>query len=277
MSSALEGKTIFVTGATAGIGRLAVEALADAGAIVHVHGRDAAKVDAVVDALAARSPETRGFVADLASLRAVAELAERVRRELPVIDVLVNNAGVGFGSDRRRRETSHDGHELRFAVNYLAPVLLTESLLAASRIGRAVVNVSSIGQEALDFADLMCTDYEGTKAYRRSKLALILWTMDLAESHPALRVHALHPGTLLDTNMVRDSGIAPRGPARRGAEVILGVSQRALERPESGLYFDELTEARPKPQAYDRAARAELRRLTLELLEPYLSPAHAQR
>jgi NAD(P)-dependent dehydrogenase (short-subunit alcohol dehydrogenase family) len=174
---------------------------------------------------------------------------------------------VGFGADRRKRETSRDGHELRFAVNYLAPVLLTERLLAHGLPRRAVVNVASIGQEPLDFADLQSSlDYDGTRAYRRSKLALIAWSFDLAARHPERVVHALHPGTLLDTNMVRDAGVTPRGPASRGADAILGVVERALRSKESALYFDELTPAPAKPQAYDPSIQQQLREATRDLL-----------
>ena len=270
MPSIVAGKSVLVTGATAGIGQLTARALIRAGASVILHGRDAARLADSADALAREGTVLDCFVADLASLAGTAALAARVARQEPALDVLVNNAGVGFGADRRLRETSLDGHELRFAVNYLAPFLLTEQLLARGLPRRAVINVASIGQEALDFADLeSAVDYEGTRAYRRSKLALIMWSFDLAARHPERVVHALHPGTLLDTQMVRVAGVAPRGPASRGAEVILRVVERALQSAESGLYFDELTPAQAKPQAYDLNARRELRAATLERLHPF--------
>src|SRR6185312_9515703 len=130
------------------------------------------RVQALVARLRAAGGTADGLVADLASLREVAELARRISGPL---DVVINNAGVGFGADRRARETSHDGFELRLAVNYLAPFVLTRGLLA-----RAVVNVASIGQQALDLDDLQTThDYDGVRAYCRSKLALIMFTLDL--------------------------------------------------------------------------------------------------
>ncbi|HEU4577778.1 MAG TPA: SDR family NAD(P)-dependent oxidoreductase [Polyangiaceae bacterium] len=267
MSSAVEGKQILITGATGGIGLLAARAMLRAGALVSLHGRDEGKLARAAAELAPDGKVGATLVADLASLAEVAELAERVARELPQLEVLVNNAGVGFGADRRRRELSRDGFELRWAVNYLAPFLLTERLLAGGLPRRAVINVASIGQEPIDFSDLQSErDYEGTRAYRRSKLALILWSMDLAAQQPERVVHSLHPGTLLDTNMVRDAGVTPHGPASRGAEVILGVVERALRERESGLYFDELTPARAKPPAYDLQQRRKLREATLALL-----------
>jgi NAD(P)-dependent dehydrogenase (short-subunit alcohol dehydrogenase family) len=285
MASLVAAKTVLITGATGGIGYLAARALLRAGARVALHGRDADRLTTCAESLArdacdaaadASGEPTRSgaiaglFVSDLASLADTAALAAQVAREVPALDVLVNNAGVGFGSDRRLRERSRDGHELRFAVNYLAPVLLTELLLSHGLPRRAVVNVASIGQEPLDFEDIeSARDYEGTRAYRRSKLALIMWSFDLAARHPERVVHALHPGTLLDTQMVRDAGVVPRGPASRGAEVILGVVERALQSTRSGEYFDELSPAPAKPPAYDELARAELRAATLERLRPF--------
>ena len=266
MSSVVEGKCVLVTGATTGIGFLAAQALLRAGARVALHGRDSEKLASSAALLAREGVVAGAFLADLASLAQVAQLAARVASELPVLDVLVNNAGVGFGADRRRRETSRDGHELRFAVNYLAPFVLTERLLARGLPRRAVINVASIGQEALDFSDLQSEKYDGTRAYRRSKLALIMWSFDLAAQHPDRVVHALHPGTLLDTNMVRVAGVAPLGPASRGAEVILGVVERALRERESGLYFNELTPAPALAPAYDSEQRGRLRAATLALL-----------
>jgi NAD(P)-dependent dehydrogenase (short-subunit alcohol dehydrogenase family) len=266
----VEGKQVLVTGATGGIGFLAAQALLRAGAHVSLHGRDEAKLARAAAALAGAGTISTTLAADLASLAQVAELAARVARELPQLDGLVNNAGVGFGADRRRRELSSDGFELRWAVNYLAPFLLTERLLESGLPRRAVINVASIGQEPLDFSDLQSErDYEGTRAYRRSKLALIMWSMDLAAQHPERVVHSLHPGTLLDTNMVRDAGVSPRGPASRGAEVILGVVERALRERESGLYFDELTPARAQAPAYDLQQRRKLREATLALLSAH--------
>jgi NAD(P)-dependent dehydrogenase (short-subunit alcohol dehydrogenase family) len=270
MSSIVAGRSVLITGATSGIGYLAAQALVRGGAHVFLHGRDPRKLESAVANLSGDGVVSGSFAADLASLAETATLASRVASEAPGLEVLVNNAGVGFGADRRQRETSRDGHELRFAVNYLAPFLLTERLLARGLPRHAVVNVASIGQEAPDLSDLESErDYEGTLAYRRSKLALIMWSMDLAARHSDRVAVALHPGTLLDTGMVRAAGVTPRGPASRGAEVIVGIVERALQGRESGLYFDELTPTRAKPPAYDLSARAQLRRATLDLLAPF--------
>ena len=247
--------TALVTGATGGIGELVAERLAEGGAAVIVHGRTADDVEPVVARLGGR---TRGAVADLASLDEVRRLA----REVGAVDLLINNAAVGFGRDQMRREVSRDGFELRFAVNYLAPFVLTHALL--DRV-QAIVQVASIGQRALDFDDLSFErDYDGIVAYRRSKLALVMFVLDLATSQPA-PVNSLHPGTFLDTAMVRESGITPLGTAAQGADAVIHIVERTIAG-ETGTFFDQLVPARADPLAYDLEIRRRLRERTLELV-----------
>ncbi len=267
------GLRVLVTGATSGIGRSFVARLAQSGARVLVHGRSRQRVEALVAELDASGDSAEGVVADLASIASTVALAGAARAAGPV-DVVVHNAGVGFGSDHTRRETSADGFELRFAVNYLAPFVLTRVLLAEALPLRAILHVASIGQEALDFDDLLSRrHYDGVQAYRRSKLALIMHTFDLAEAHPTIVVNALHPGTFLDTGMVRDAGIRPLGPPSRGAEALEHVLTESLRKRVSGTYFDETTPARAHEQAYGLAARLTLRERTIELLRPLVDDA----
>src|SRR5262249_13229320 len=125
----------------------------------------------------------RFYLADFASLAEVRKLAHVIAQDHPRLHVLVNNAGIGSAGRQGRRETSRDGYELRFAVNYLAGFLLTGlllPLLKASAPAR-IVNVASLGQQALDFEDVMLTRfYDGGRAYSQSKLAQIMFTLDLA-------------------------------------------------------------------------------------------------
>jgi NAD(P)-dependent dehydrogenase (short-subunit alcohol dehydrogenase family) len=271
MAKPLSGMSIALTGATGGIGRETARALARAGARLLVHGRDAARVESLRGELSAAGADVTGAVADLSSLADAARLGNEVVRFSGSLDVLINNAGIGFGHDGNRREESADGHELRFAVNYLSPFLLTETLLAAGLPKRAIVNVASAGQEPIDFDDLMIgRGYTGVRAYRRSKMALIMMSVDLARLHPALQVVSLHPGTYLDTRMVRDAGIHPLGPASTGSDSILAVLQAALGGGHSGRYFDQSRPSRALPQAYDAEARRRLREETLRLVSRFL-------
>ncbi|HVO40335.1 MAG TPA: SDR family NAD(P)-dependent oxidoreductase [Spirochaetia bacterium] len=274
MGTSRKGITFLLTGSTSGIGRETARALGAAGASLFIHGRDRAKVEALKAELAGSGAPVGTFVADLASLEQVARLAAEVAGSVDSLDVLINNAGVGTAVQAKTRELSADGQELRFAVNYLAAFLLTEELLKRGLPRKAVINVASAGQEDLDFSDLMTEGgYSGARVYCRSKLAMIMMSLDLAESHPRLRSNALHPGTYLDTSMVRRAGIQPLGPASRGAQSILAVISAALDGGTTGTYFNESRPSRALAQAYDPAARRRLREASLALVAPYRSRA----
>jgi NAD(P)-dependent dehydrogenase (short-subunit alcohol dehydrogenase family) len=273
MGTSLKGARVLVTGATGGVGEVLVRRLAQAGATVLAHGRDAARVGALAAELRRGGGDVQPCVADLARLAEVARLAREVVAS-GALTVLVNNAGVGFGRDRTLRELSHDGIELRLAVNYLAPFLLTECLTEAGVPDRAVVNVASAGQAPIDESDLMSErTYDGVLVYRRSKLALIADTFERARRDPRRSYLALHPGTYLATKMVLESGIAPRGTPEQGADVVLAVMERALSG-DTGKYFDRTRPAHADPSACDPALQERLRGRALELTRPFRGMAH---
>jgi NAD(P)-dependent dehydrogenase (short-subunit alcohol dehydrogenase family) len=264
----LEGKTALVTGSTDGVGRVVAERLGQFGARVLVHGRDRARGEQVVAAIEKGGGSAEFLTADLASLAEVRSLAEAVLAQTDRLDILINNAGIGTAG--AGRQTSVDGHELRFAVNYLAGFLLTRLLLPlikASAPAR-IVNVSSAGQQAIDFADVMLTrGYSGARAYCQSKLAQIMFTIDLAGElqGSGVIVNCLHPATYMNTTMVRRAGVTPVSTVEQGAEAILNLAVAPALAGRSGLYFNGLREARADRQAYDPAARQRLRELSLEL------------
>ena len=273
----LTEQTILVTGATDGLGRHVAGEIAEAGAFVVVHGRNPAKVDRTRDELAARAGDGRvdSVLADLADLGEVDRMADELLQRLDRLDVLVNNAGIGFGPPGSGRELSADGYELRFAVNYLAGVHLTRRLLPL--LGRSaparIVNVASAGQEPLGFDDLMLDKaYDGIVAYRRSKLAQIMFTFDLAAEleGSGVTVNALHPATFMDTPMVRDFGGEPLSTVEEGGAATLRLITAPNLDGVTGRYFDGHAEARALPQAYDPEARAHLRRVTEQLLRAAL-------
>ena len=257
-----------ITGATSGLGRYLARQLASSGWQVLAHGRDPARV---ADLSAELGGGARGFVADLASLGEVRDLAARITAEVPRLEVLVNNAAVGFGARGEGRQVSVDGHELRFAVNYLAPVLLTRllvPLLTASAPSR-VLNVSSIGQVAFDPADAEFEHgYQGVDAYRRSKLALAAFSFDLAGELEAAQVtvNCSHPASLMNTAMVANSGITPVSTLEQGGEATMRlITDPALDGV-TGQFFDGLKIARARPEAYDPQFRAKLREVTDRML-----------
>jgi NAD(P)-dependent dehydrogenase (short-subunit alcohol dehydrogenase family) len=157
-------KTVLVTGSTDGVGRLVARRLGETGARILVHGRDAARGAQAVAEIEKVGGAATFFRADLASLAGVRNLAEAVQRATDRLDILINNAGIGTAGSGR--QVSVDGFELRFAVNYLAGFLLTSLLLPLLRSSAParIVNVSSAGQQAIDFSDVMLTrDYSGAR------------------------------------------------------------------------------------------------------------------
>ena len=267
----MDGKTVLVTGATDGVGRYVAGKLAAAGASVLIHGRDSERANALVDRV---RREGRGeavfYPADLSSLADTRRFAEKVLAEHRRLDLFISNAGIGSQSLGPERRTSADGHELRFAVNYLSGFLLAHlllPLLKASAPSR-IVNVASLGQQPLDFDDLMLTrGYSGTRAYAQSKLAQIMFTIDLAAelAGSGVTVNSLHPATYMDTTMVRAGGITPVSTVAQGGEAILHLAAGDDVAGKSGLFFNGMSEAKANPQAYDADARRRLRRLSLEL------------
>jgi NAD(P)-dependent dehydrogenase (short-subunit alcohol dehydrogenase family) len=242
--------------------------LAGSGWTVVAHGRDRVRV---ADLAAELGGGARGYVADLASLGAVRELAALIRAQVPRLDVLVNNAGIGFGAPDEGRQVSTDGHELRFAVNYLAPVLLTRllvPLLTASAPSR-VVNVGSLGQVAFDPGNAEFEHgYNGVDAYRRSKLALAAFTFELAgELEPAtVTVNCLHPATFMNTVMVARGGITPVSTVEQGGAATMRlITDPALDGT-TGQFFDGFRTSRALPEAYDPQFRARLGEVTDRML-----------
>ena len=244
----LDGKVVLVTGATDGLGRALAADLVRSGATVLVHGRDPRRIADTVGQLTAAgsgapASRVRSYQADLSSLAGARTLA-------------------GDGA----RQESADGYELRFAVNYLAGYALTRlllPLLTASAPAR-VVNVASLGQQAIDFDDVMLTgDYDGFRAYRQSKLAQILFTFDLADeiAGTGVTVSSLHPATFMPTKIVAGDPLSTiaQGVAATFRQVTAPAEQV------SGRFFNGPDEARANDQAYDADARRRLRELSREL------------
>ncbi|MFI9051776.1 SDR family NAD(P)-dependent oxidoreductase [Streptomyces sp. NPDC053427] len=265
--------TTLITGATQGLGRGLALDLAARGGTLLLHGRNRARLDAVAAEVRDTAPATtvRTYLADLADLDQVHAMAAEIRAAEPRLDGLINNAVAGGGADPLRRELSRQGHELRFAVNHLAPYALTRDLLPlliASAPAR-VVNVASMGQEAIDFDNVMLErDYEGLRAYCRSKLALIMATFELAAEldGTGVTVNTLHPAHLMDTHGVREYGLTPATTVEEGVRPTV----RLLTDPDlastTGHYFDRFTDSRAHEQAYDADARARLMKLTRALV-----------
>jgi NAD(P)-dependent dehydrogenase (short-subunit alcohol dehydrogenase family) len=265
----LRGKTALVTGSTDGLGREVAMRLGALGATVIVHGRNRERGAEVVDAIEAAGGEAVFHRADLASLDEIDALVMSIKENHASLSLLINNAGIWTDGNNERR-TSADGHELVFAVNYLAPYVLSHELLPLLEKGAParIVNVSSLAQQPIDFDDVMLTQgFNPSRAYAQSKLAIVMLTLDLAAELPADKItaNALHPATLMDTAMVEKAGMPPRATVDDGADAVMQLAVSPQLAGRTGLYFNEVNEARANAQAYDAAARARLRALSKEL------------
>jgi len=262
-----ERRVVLVTGSTDGIGRATARALAAGGMKVIVHGRTKPKVDAALAALAAELPgaELEGVSFDLGTLAAVRRGAEQILARVPALHVVVNNAGIFAGE----RVVTDDGVELTFAVNHIAPFLLTELLAprlvasAAAGIPSRVINVASIahtrGRIHLDDLTL-ANGWTGYAAYAMSKLASVMHAISLAEHYPPdkLVAYSVHPG-VISTKLLRQ-GFGPVSGAAVdvGARAAVRLAGEQEVTAPSGSYFSEGVQTQPAASARDAAVRQAL-------------------
>jgi NAD(P)-dependent dehydrogenase (short-subunit alcohol dehydrogenase family) len=268
-------KAALVTGSTDGIGRETARQLLSLRWTVLVHGRSEGKAARNAEEL---SRDTGGEAApvwgDLSRMREVVALAGQVRSRTPVLDVLINNAGIY----EKRRRLSEEGFEMTMAVNHFAPYLLTRLVgpaVSAARAGR-VINVSSIAHQSgrLDVDDLGFTrGYDGYEAYAASKLANILFTRALGArvKHSAVTVNALHPG-VIDTKLLH-AGFDIRGaPVEEGARTSVYLATSDEVSGVSGKYFVDCREATPSRSARDDRLAERLWVASERLLAAFLCP-----
>ena len=276
----MDGKTCLITGATSGIGRATAHALALRGAHVALVGRDPARTEALAAAIRRRSgnPAVDLLVADLSSLAEVRQLAADVLERYPQLDVLYNNAGALFAT----RLLTVDGYEQTFALNHLAPFLLTNLLgerLIASGPARIITTASAahLGQH-LDLDDPMYEHhaYRGYQAYGRSKLANILFTVELARRLAATGVtaNALHPG-FVASGFARNNGLAYRAgmtllrpvmiSPERGAQTAIYLATSPAVEGVTGKYFAKSRPVTPSAAARDEATARRLWDLSARL------------
>jgi NAD(P)-dependent dehydrogenase (short-subunit alcohol dehydrogenase family) len=261
-----EQRVAVVTGSTSGLGQEVAMRVAAMGMFVVVHGRDAERGRTVVDAIEAAGGKARFYRADFASFAETRAFGEAVLAEYDRLDLLVNNAG--FGRAPNERMVTQDGLELRLQVNHLSHFMLTRMwmpLLRSSAPAR-IVNVSSGAQTPIDFDDVMLQrgTFDGGRAYAQSKLAQVMFTLDLAEELEGsdVTVNALHPATFMDTRMVERAGIEPQSTVDEGADAVMHLVTGDVG---TGGYFNGQRSARANAQAYDEDARRRLRELSEEL------------
>jgi retinol dehydrogenase-14 len=264
----MTGKTCVVTGASAGIGTATALGLAKRGASLALVGRDKGRLSAAAQqCVAAGSPAVETYACDFASLEAVRDLADNLLEDLSRIDVLINNAALVL----QRREETVDGFEKVFAVNHLAPYLLTRLLLDRI-VGSAPARIVNVSSDAHTFGELDPDDYMSTRSYKplkvygRSKLANILFTVELAQrlEGAGVTVNCVHPG-FVSTSLGRDNKLGVlfvklaspfiKKPAD-GAETTLMLA--CDEVAENGEYFADKKVGKAKAYAKDPVMAARL-------------------
>ncbi|MEO9876363.1 MAG: SDR family NAD(P)-dependent oxidoreductase [Anderseniella sp.] len=226
-------KIILITGSTDGIGFETARKLSAKGHTILLHGRNPAKLDAAQKVLGG---EVEGYVADLSKLTEVEELAKSVIAKHEKVDVLINNAGVFKTSD----PTTSDGLDVRFVVNTLAPYALTLRLLPSMGPSGRVINLSSAAQAPVDLKALAgqarLADLE---AYAQSKLALTIWSRELAKKLPdGPVVVAVNPGSLLASKMVKQGFGVAGNDLSIGADILDRAALSDEFASASGKYFD---------------------------------------
>jgi NAD(P)-dependent dehydrogenase (short-subunit alcohol dehydrogenase family) len=267
-------KTIVITGSTDGIGKLAAIQLAKDGHEIYLHGRNPEKLDKVIAEVneASKNMNIDGFVADFSDINAVRSSSKDILEKLSKIDVLINNAGI-FKSPVQKTK---DGLDVRFAVNYFAPYILTNALLPLLEAGEnaRIVNLSSAAQSPVRIGALNGdASINESEAYAQSKLALTMWSFNLAERFENISVVAVNPGSLLNTRMANEAYGQHWSPATKGSDILYELAVSDEFKGITGKYFDN-DKGNPKgvfsrahSDAYDEGLISELIQNTKAVLK----------
>jgi NAD(P)-dependent dehydrogenase (short-subunit alcohol dehydrogenase family) len=261
----IAGQTVLVTGATSGIGLETARALAKKGARVVVGAREARRGQAVVGEITAGGGRAELLEIDMASFESIRKAADHLSAAHSSLDVLVNNAGTAVSG----RRLSADGHELTWATNFLGPFLLTRGLLPLLKNSERprVVNVGSEGHRAggIDWENIeLERGYTTFRAYANSKLALALFTRELARREQGVAAVVMHPGAIA----TKIWGAAPRPiswilnlvlpSAAKGAAPVVWLASAADLASATGRYFNRFREVAPSAAARNDADASRL-------------------
>lgn len=232
-------KTILITGSTDGIGNLLAFKLAEEGHQVIVHGRNPEKLERTIKEIESRSNNKHisGHLADLSSFKDLEKLITELTETYSKIDVLINNAGI-FKSNIQQTKNHLD---IRFAVNYFAPYILSNGLipLLEKSDSPRLINLSSAAQKSFSWKALSGEEkHPPQDAYAQSKLALTMWSFAFAQIHPEILTIAVNPGSLLNTKMVKEAYGHHWSSADKGANILYDLSLSEKYINSSGKYFD---------------------------------------
>lgn len=278
----MQNKVCIITGATSGIGKATAIGLAKKGASVVIIGRDQQLGENARNEIKSKSgnPKVDLLLADLSSQGEIRKLAEDIKSRYPLLHVLINNAGIGS----IKRSVTKDGIERVFAVNYLAPFLLTNLLLEKLKSSAPARLVNVAGdfhrKATIQFGDLMSeNEYDGTRANNQAKLALILFTYELARRLDGTGVTAncLHPGAVATDGPLKDPNLSSFSrfmykvvrlffaTLEKGAQTSIYLSSSPDVEKVTGKYFIRKTPVTSSPESYDREIAQRLWKISEEL------------
>ncbi len=235
-------KTILITGSTDGIGLLTAKTLASMGHNVLLHGRSAKKLDAAANEV---SGNAGTYAADLSHMDQVHALAAAIQQQHNHLDAVINNAGVLNVSETQ----TSDGYDVRFMVNTFAPYVLTRALLPILKPQSRIVNLSSAAQAPVDLDVLHGRKHvDDMAAYAQSKLAITIWSQELArELSDGPVVVAVNPGSLLASKMVKDGFGVEGKDLQIGANILCDAAVGDTFADATGKYFDNDSGTFSKP------------------------------
>ncbi len=232
-------KTILITGSTDGVGKLTATKLAKSGHQILLHGRNSEKLKNTISEIKEKTSNSKisGFVSDLSDFNSIEKMIAEISNEFSSIDILINNAGV-FKSPVQQNQ---DNLDMRFAVNYVAPYLLTNGLLPLLKNSSSprIINLSSAAQATVSIEALKANKViSSNEAYAQSKLALTMWSFAFAKANPSITTIAVNPGSLLNTTMVKEAYGHHWSSADKGADILYELAISEKHKENNGKYFD---------------------------------------
>jgi NAD(P)-dependent dehydrogenase (short-subunit alcohol dehydrogenase family) len=263
-------KTIFLTGATDGIGKMVSERFSKQGHNLIIHGRNNDKLSALIEELkiSTGNDNISGYISDFSNLDDVKNMAKQLINNVSHIDVLINNAGVYVTPV----SNNNNGYDLRFVVNYFAQVLLTDLLLPIIKKSDSprIINLSSAAQAPVDIEALQGKkSISARESYAQSKLAFTMWSMFYARKHENITTIPVNPGSLLNTKMAKEAFGQVWSEAKKGSDVLYNLAITEGYEEHSGKYFDndkgQFSFAHP--DAYDDAKYTVLEKATKEIIK----------
>lgn len=241
-------KTILITGATDGIGLLAAKKLVQQGHHVLIHGRHQDRLERASEQLGG----VKSYLADFSNMDSVVEMGRAVLSDHQNLDVLINNAGILKTAQTKTMQ----GRDIRFDVNTLAPYILTRSFLPIMPETGRVLNLSSAAQAPIDIDAMTAFEpMDDMAAYAQSKLAITIWSAELAREYPKGPAFiSINPGSLLATKMVKEGFGIEGKDLNIGADILVRAACEDTFAHSSGMYFDNDAGAFGSPHhaAHDR-------------------------